>query len=70
MTDESFERTTIVVMCSGAAAIVAAIMLGYIAHYNYGLSREQIRNPAVIGAAAIALLIAVEYFGKKLRRPK
>ena len=58
------------VMCSSAAAIVAAIMLGYVARYDFGLSREQIRTPAVIGAAAIALLIAVEYFGKKLSRPK
>jgi hypothetical protein len=70
VTDESFERATIVVMCSSAAAIVAAIMLGYVARYDFGLSREQIRTPAVIGAAAIALLIAVEYFGKKLSRPK
>lgn len=64
MTEESFERATIVVMCSSAAAIVTAIMLGYVAHYDFGLSRGQIRTPAVAGAAAIALLIAVEYFGK------
>lgn len=45
VTDESFERATIVVMCSSAAAIVAAIMLGYVARYDFGLSREQISNP-------------------------
>lgn len=70
VTDENFERTTIAVMCSSAAAVGAAIMLGYVAHYDFGLSRKQIRTPAVIGAAALALLVAVEYFGNKLRRPK
>jgi hypothetical protein len=70
MTDDRFERITIVVMCSGAAAFLVAATLGYIAHYDFGLSRQEIRIPAVTGAAIIALLVATEYFGKKLRKPK
>jgi hypothetical protein len=34
---------------------VAAAMLGYIAHYNFGLSRLEIRKPAVVGAVIIAI---------------
>ena len=70
MTDDGFERTVILVISSGAGAVLAAATLGYIAHYDFGLSREAIRIPAVTGAAIIALLVAIEHFGKKLRRPK
>jgi hypothetical protein len=50
--------------------IVTALSVGYIAHYDFGFSRQEIRTPAVIGAAIIGLLVAIEYFGKKLRKPK
>ena len=53
----------------GVAAAFAAVFLGYVAHYEFGLSREQIRTPAVIGAGLIAVLMAVEFFGKRLRKP-
>jgi len=52
---------------SVAAAI--ALSFAYIAHCDFGLSREQIRTPAVVGAAVIAVLLAVEFFGNKLRKP-
>jgi purine-cytosine permease-like protein len=52
-----------------ATAVTTALSLGYIAHYNFGLSREEIRTPAIVGAAIIAVLVAVEFFGKKLRKP-
>ena len=68
MTDE--ESFSFWVIFFGAAAVLAAVMLGYVAHYDFGLSREAIRIPAITGAAVIALLIAVEFFGKKLRKPK
>ena len=45
-------------------AWAAAITLGHIAHFEFGFSRQQ------IGAAVIAALLAVEFFGKKLRKPK
>lgn len=50
--------------------IVTALSMGYIAHYEFGFSRQEIRTPAVVGAAVIGLLVATEYFGKKLRKPK
>jgi hypothetical protein len=55
---------------AAAGAIVTAFSGGYVAHYEFGFSRQEIRTPAVIGAAVIGLLVATEYFGKKLRKPK
>jgi hypothetical protein len=52
------------------SATFAALTLAYIAHYEFGLSRQEIRTPAVVGATVIAVLVAVEFFGKKLRKPK
>jgi hypothetical protein len=57
-------------MMSGVAATAVALSLGYIAHYDLGLSREEIRTAAVVSATVIAVLVAVEYFGKKLAKPK
>jgi uncharacterized membrane protein YeaQ/YmgE (transglycosylase-associated protein family) len=51
-------------------AMVTAFLTGYIAHYDLGFSQQEIRTPAVIGAAVIGLLVATEYFGKKLRKHK
>jgi hypothetical protein len=53
----------------GATAVTTALSLAYIAHYDFGLSRQEIRTPAVVGAAVIAVLVAVEFCGKKLRKP-
>jgi hypothetical protein len=47
-----------------------ALSLAYIARYDFGLSREEIRTPAVAAAVVIAMLMAVEFFGKRLRKPK
>jgi hypothetical protein len=46
-----------------------AVSVGYIAHFDFGLSREEIRGLAVFGAGVISALVATEYFGKKLRKP-
>jgi hypothetical protein len=56
-------------MSVGVAAFTA-LSLAYIAHYDFGLSREEIRTPAVAAAVVIAMLMAVEFFGKRLRKPK
>jgi hypothetical protein len=56
-------------MMSVIAAAFAALSLAYIAHYDFGLSREEIRTPAAGAAAVIAMLMAVEFFGKRLRKP-
>lgn len=63
------EAAVIVLLITGGSATFTALMLGYVAHYDFGLSRQEIRTPAMLGAAAIAVLIAVEFFGKELRKP-
>jgi hypothetical protein len=62
-------RLLVILMATGAATLVA-LTLVYIAHYDFGFSRQEIRTPAVIAAAIIGLLLATEYFGKKLGKPK
>jgi hypothetical protein len=52
-------------LMSVVAAAVTALSLAYIAHYDFGLS-----PPAVVGAVVIAALVTVEFFGKKLAKPK
>jgi hypothetical protein len=52
------------------SAAFAAFSLGYIAHYDFGLSREEIRGAAMVGVGVIAALAAIEFFGKKLRKLK
>jgi hypothetical protein len=56
-------------LTSVVSAVLTALSLAYIANYDFGLSRQDIRIPAVAGAAVIAVLVAVEFFGKKLRKP-
>jgi hypothetical protein len=54
-------------------AAMVALSVGYVAHYDFGLSRLEIRSSALIGAAAfaliVALLLATEWF-EKLRKSK
>ena len=45
-------------------APMAAAMLGYTAHYNIGLSRLEIRIPAIVAA-----LVAIDFFCRRLRKP-
>jgi hypothetical protein len=52
-----------------ATAAFIAVMLAYIAHY-FGLSRQQIRNVAVVAAAVAAALMVIEFSGRKLRKLK
>ena len=55
---------------AAGAAIVTAYLLGYIAHDDLGLTRQEIRTPALLAATIIGLLLAMNHFGKKLRKPK
>jgi hypothetical protein len=57
-------------MVAVLAAAAAALMLGLILHFDYGLSRLDIRMLALTGAAIIAVLLATEYFGMMLRKSK
>jgi hypothetical protein len=70
MADDRFEQILSGLITGGATAMMTAVAIGYIAHYDLGLSRQEIREPALLGAAIIALLLAIEFFGKKLGRPK
>lgn len=63
-------KAAIELWLAAVGAVVTAVLLGYIAHYDLGLTRQEIRTPAVVGAVVIGLLIATEYFGKKLRKPR
>lgn len=56
----------VVAVCTAA---VAALMVGYIAYYDFGLFRLEIRKSALLGAALVALILATEYF-EKLQKPK
>jgi uncharacterized membrane protein len=49
---------------SACVAGYAAIMLGYVAHYNFGYSRLEIRGGALISAILLAALIAIDFLGK------
>jgi hypothetical protein len=52
------------------AAATSALAFAYIARDDFGLSPQDIRISAVVAAAVIAALMAVEFFGKRLRKPK
>lgn len=46
-------------------AAYVAIMLDHVADVDLGFSGEQIRNTAVIAASVMAMLMAIDFFGKK-----
>ena len=54
---------------AGSAAL-AAFTLGYVAYYDIGLSRIEIRHSALIATALIAMLLATELFGRHWHKPK
>ena len=53
-----------------AVCVVAylAITLGYVALYDFGLSGEKVRGASMIAAILIAGTVAVDFYGKKLRK--
>jgi hypothetical protein len=65
---ETIVDRVLVVVMSVATAVGAALTVAYVAHYDVGFSRQEIRTPAVSGAIVIGALLAVEHFGKK-RKP-
>jgi hypothetical protein len=56
------------VMMSAVTAAITALSLAYIAHFAFGLSRQEIRTPALVGAGIIAALMAAEFFAESLRK--
>ncbi len=57
-------------MMSVVSAVFVPVSLAYIAHYDFDLSREEVRGAAMVGAGVIAASVAIEFFGKKLRKLK
>jgi hypothetical protein len=60
----------LIILMAKSTAIAAAFTLAYVAHYGFGFSREEIRIPALVVASVIALLMVVDFFGKKSRKLK
>jgi predicted membrane protein len=58
------------VVRSGFSAVVVAFLIGYAAHYQWGISRVAIRTDALLAALLIGTLVAIEFFSKNLRKPK
>jgi predicted membrane protein len=58
------------VIRSGVSALVVAFLLGYSAHYEWGLSPAAIRTGALLAALLIGTLVAIEFFGRNFRKPK
>jgi energy-converting hydrogenase Eha subunit G len=61
---------TAAILLTFAGALLTAVAVGYIAHYDMGFTREEIRTFSLASAIILATLIATEYFGKKFRNPK
>jgi hypothetical protein len=51
-------------------APLTAGLLGYVAHYGLGLSRQEIRAEALVAACIFAGLVAVQFFSEKYLRSK
>lgn len=51
-------------------ATLVAFTLGYVAHYDIGLSRLEIRSTSLIASGAIAMLLAIELFSQYWHKPK
>ena len=64
--ESRFDVMTIAIAVCVAAYI--AITLGFVALYDLGLSDEKVRGAAMIAAILIAATVAVDFFGKKLRK--
>ena len=52
-----------------ASAALVAFTLGYVARYDIGLSRIEIRRSALIATALIVTLLATELFRRYWRKP-
>jgi hypothetical protein len=63
-------QTAVLQWLAAVGAIVAALTVAYVAHYHFGISLREIRIVAALSASTIAALLAIEYFGRKLRKPK
>jgi hypothetical protein len=51
----------------GVSAVGAALLLGYSAHYEWGLSRDTIPFSALLSALIIGLLVVIDNNLRKLK---
>jgi len=58
------------VVRSGVSALMIAYLLGYAAHYQWGISRVAIRTDALLAALLICVLVAIEFFCRKSNKPR
>jgi len=56
--------------CAVCVAGYVAIVVGYVACFDLGFSLPEIRSTAVVVAVVLAVLIAIDFFGKKLGKAK
>lgn len=54
----------------GGSAMLVAFVLGYVAHYDIGLSRMEIRHSALIASGSIVVLLAIELFRRYRHKSK
>jgi hypothetical protein len=59
----------VIASATGVAAYVA-VVLGYVAVHDLGLSSDLVRSAAMLAAILIAAALAIDYFGKKLDHTK
>jgi hypothetical protein len=52
----------ITVSVIAGSAVLVAFLLGYVAHYDIGLSRLEIRHFALVATAVIATLLVTRSF--------
>jgi hypothetical protein len=73
MDQRQVEASAFMIAVTCFTAPMAAAMLAYTAHYNFGLTRQEIRTPAVVGAiilgVVIVTLMAIDFFSRRLRKP-
>jgi hypothetical protein len=62
-------RTAISLWFAAVATIAMAFMLEYVAHDDFGFTRQEIRTLSVMAATVIGVPMATKYFGRK-RKPK
>lgn len=60
----------ITTLSAGGVAAYAAIATGYVAQEGLGFSPGEIRSAAIFTSIILTAAIAIEFFGKKLRRAK
>jgi ABC-type amino acid transport system permease subunit len=60
----------VTIACAIFVAAYAAIATGYVAQYGFGFSLEVIRGTSLLIAVVMATVIAIDFFGKKLRKVK